>query len=190
MLHIEFHSISFSFIFSLEQNLISSDEIPESFKLGVVCLDVISSSFIFRVHLRFIRHYFHEPKALRPLKTLAAMNDQFLKIINAWIYVIIYRKLVLLTFHDKIDIYNTAKALSAILCLFFRSNNMPKDLIKYVQHISKYTEKILYEKLLYIAVIVDHETQIENFYYISHVKNIIKIFIIPSWFATVVHSNF
>jgi len=54
-------------------------------------------------------------------------------------------------------------------------------LIKYVQHILKYTEKILYQKLLCTAVIADHEAQkIENFYYISHVKNIIKIFIIPS----------
>jgi len=33
--------------------------------------------------------------------------------------------------------------------------------------------------------------QIENFHYVSHVKNIVNIFIIPSWFvATVVHSNF
>jgi len=78
------------------------------------------------------------------------------------------------------SIFIIPRKLYQLLCLFFRSNNMPKDLIKYIQHTSKYTEKILYEKLLCIAVIVDYEAQIENFYYISHVKNVIKIFIIPS----------
>jgi len=50
-----------------------------------------------------------------------------------------------------------------------------------------YAEKILYKKLLYTAIIADRKFLL----YVSHVKNIIKIFIVPSMStAVVIHSNF